>query len=105
MRGLIPLSNGRPDGSSQKEKKEQSGTQHTCAEPIHEKALLRAKSQYENGDACRSVIRITSHRNAIFARAVRSAYMDGGKSPKINWPAAIRRKLGIERRSSTGWHH
>jgi len=35
MRGLILLSNGRLDGSSQKEKNEQGGTEHTRAEPIH----------------------------------------------------------------------
>jgi len=33
--GFILLSNGRLDGSSQKEKKEQGGAEHTRAETIH----------------------------------------------------------------------
>jgi hypothetical protein len=35
MRGLSLLSNSRLGGSSQKEKKEQSGAEHTGAETIH----------------------------------------------------------------------
>ena len=46
MRGFILLSNGRLDGSSQKEKKEQGGAEHTLAETIHGKVLLSAMSQY-----------------------------------------------------------
>ena len=67
MRGIILLSNGRLDASSKKKKSEQGGAEHTRAEPIHEKILLSTAPQYENGDACRSVIPITPHRNAIFA--------------------------------------
>jgi hypothetical protein len=73
MRGLILLSNGRLGGNRQKEKNEQGGTEHTSADPIHGKILLWTRAQYQNGDACRSVILITSHRNAIFAPAARSA--------------------------------
>jgi hypothetical protein len=72
MRGLILLSNGRLDGSSQKEKKEQGGAEHTLAEAIHGKILLSTMSQYGTGDGRRSVMPITSHRNTICALAARS---------------------------------
>jgi hypothetical protein len=73
MRRSILLSNGRLDSSSQKKKNQQGGAEHTRAEPIHEKSSMSTSSQYENGDACRSVIPITSHGNANFALAARSA--------------------------------
>jgi hypothetical protein len=44
--GLILLSKGRLDGSSQKEQNEQSGAEHTLAETIHGKILQGTMAQY-----------------------------------------------------------
>ena len=46
VRGLILLSKGRLDGSSQKEQKEQSGAEHTLAKTIHGKILQSRMAQY-----------------------------------------------------------
>ena len=69
MRSIVLLRNGRVDGSSQKEKNEQGGAEQTGAEPIHRKILLSIAPQYGKGNARRSVIPITSCRNAILALA------------------------------------
>ena len=69
MRGLILLSNGRLDGSSQNEKNEQGGDRTYVRGNYSRADLLSEMSQYRNGNGCRSVMRITSHRNAICALA------------------------------------
>ncbi len=46
VRGLILLSKGRLDGSSQKQQKEQSGAEHTLAKTIHGKILQSRMAQY-----------------------------------------------------------
>ncbi|MGP8185338.1 MAG: sulfate/molybdate ABC transporter ATP-binding protein, partial [Terracidiphilus sp.] len=71
---VVVLNRGRieqmgPPQSSQNEKNEQGETEHAGAEMIHGKILLCATSQYQNCNARRSVIPITSHRNAICALA------------------------------------
>ena len=73
MRSLILLSHGRLEGSSRKENKEQGGAKHTRAKTIHGKILLSTTSQYDEGDACQSVIPITYQQDAIVALDTRSA--------------------------------